>query len=520
MTFIIISLIVALLGGIVTLFFSSEMVGELYTTVFDCGQYLTTVSGVEFFSLLMPVSYGFGISLIILKFLKKAFDIYVLWTDGDPDADPFLLLTNFVRAVGTALIFQWLYGLFVDICREITNTIISQINGGTDMTTEWVTAITSMGIVPAIAGLIFVICWLILYFSFMARGIEMMVMQIGVPLACVGLLDNDKGVFRAYINQFVRYALWRTSRKNPTSTFRRPIRRFRKFARKTPGSTLSAIGDLAVHLKTLQTFFRLYIPSMDDRLRAILDQSLVELYFSFGITWETDVSGMKAERFPILSDLYKLISCKSESGGRNVECYADLKTYLEGAANGADHLLWNGYTTINPTSGFIVLDTKSLIQMSGTVLAAQYFNVLSWCWEQITRDRKERIMLIADECWTMIDPRCPQSLEFLKNAEKRARKYEGSIVVGTQSTNDFLDPEVKFYGQSVLDLPTYKLLFSMDGQSLKEAAELFDLNDSQTELISSGQRGMALMKVGRQAAKVRFVLSDERLEMFGRGGGR
>ena len=32
----------------------------------------------------------------------------------------------------------------------------------------------------------------------------MMVMKIGVPLACVGLLDNDKGVFRAYINQFVK----------------------------------------------------------------------------------------------------------------------------------------------------------------------------------------------------------------------------------------------------------------------------------------------------------------------------
>lgn len=32
----------------------------------------------------------------------------------------------------------------------------------------------------------------------------MMVMRVGVPLACVGLLDNDKGVFRAYINQFVK----------------------------------------------------------------------------------------------------------------------------------------------------------------------------------------------------------------------------------------------------------------------------------------------------------------------------
>lgn len=280
------------------------------------------------------------------------------------------------------------------------------------------------------------------------------------------------------------------------------------------------IGDLAVHLKTLETFFQLYLPSMNDKHRALLNKSLVELYNSFGITWDTDVSDWKAEQFPVLTDLYNIIAKKAGNDERNAEFYDDLKTYLESAVNGADHLLWNGYTTINPKSGFVVLDTKSLIQMSGTVLAAQYFNVLSWCWEQITHNREERIMLVADECWTMIDPRCPQSLEFLKNAEKRARKYDGSIVVGTQSINDFLDPEVKFYGQAVLDLPTYKLLFSMDGQSLKEAVELFNLNDAQSELISSGQRGVALMKVGKQAVKVRLELSDERLEMFGKGGGK
>lgn len=204
MTIILIILITAVLSGIVTLFFSNEMLVGLYDVVFNPGAALAMITGVEFFSLLMPVSYGFGISLIILKFLKKAFDIYVLWTDGDPDADPFLLLTNFVCAVGTALIFQWLYQIFVDICRDITDQIMSAISQGTSPTIEWVNAITSMGIVPAIAGLIFLICYLILLFSFMARGIEMMVMKIGVPLACVGLLDNDKGVFRAYINQFVK----------------------------------------------------------------------------------------------------------------------------------------------------------------------------------------------------------------------------------------------------------------------------------------------------------------------------
>lgn len=124
MTFILIILIGAILSGIVSLFFSSEMLVGLYDVVFNSGITMQTITGVEFFGLIMPISYGVGISLIILKFLKKAFDIYVLWTDGDPDADPFLLLTNFVRAVGTALIFQWLYGLFVDIFRDITNTII------------------------------------------------------------------------------------------------------------------------------------------------------------------------------------------------------------------------------------------------------------------------------------------------------------------------------------------------------------------------------------------------------------
>ena len=98
MTFILIILIGAILSGIVSLFFSSEMLVGLYDVVFNSGITMQTITGVEFFGLIMPISYGVGISLIILKFLKKAFDIYVLWTDGDPDADPFLLLTNFVRA--------------------------------------------------------------------------------------------------------------------------------------------------------------------------------------------------------------------------------------------------------------------------------------------------------------------------------------------------------------------------------------------------------------------------------------
>ena len=180
------------------------MLNGLYTIVFDCGQFLTNSTGVNFFSVLMPITYGVGISLIILKFLKKMFDVYVLWTDGDPDADPMLLMMNFIRAVGTALIFQWLYGLFVDICKDITESIVSTISDSSNFTQEWITGLATLGIVPVLAGLVFMICYLILLFSFIARGIEMMIMQVGVPLACVGLLDNDKGIFKAYLNQIVK----------------------------------------------------------------------------------------------------------------------------------------------------------------------------------------------------------------------------------------------------------------------------------------------------------------------------
>ena len=78
----------------------------------------------------------------------------------------------------------------------------------------------------------------------------------------------------------------------------------------------------------------------------------------------------------------------------------------------------------------------------------------------------------------MIDPQVPQSLEFLRNAEKRARKYEGSIVVATQSITDFLDPSIRLYGQAVLDLPSFKLLFGVDGDSLRETQNVFNLNEA------------------------------------------
>ncbi|MCL2076857.1 MAG: type IV secretion system DNA-binding domain-containing protein [Oscillospiraceae bacterium] len=283
---------------------------------------------------------------------------------------------------------------------------------------------------------------------------------------------------------------------------------------------LDSIGDLEMHLKTLEVFFKLYIPSLTDRHVAVLNKSLLRMYNNMGFEMGTDLSKKRSEEYPVMSDLLETVKREKATAKAHADIYDDLELLLESAANGADKGLWNGHTTLSGKSNFICLDTMRVVQMGRNITSAQYFNVLSWCWEQMSRDRNERVMLVADECWLMIDPSCPQSLEFLRNAEKRARKYEASVVVSSQNIIDFLDPAVKRCGQEIIDMPSTKIIFGFDGKSFEEVVDIFNLNKAQSDLISSKRKGTALMRVGAQSIRIDFRFSDGRLKSFGKGGGK
>ena len=88
------------------------------------------------------------------------------------------------------------------------NQLLTGVGAATNYSWQaWVDGMASLGLVTAIFGLIFVICYFILYFQFLMRGLEIMILRIGIPLACVGLLDNDKGVFRNYMMKFFQSTL-------------------------------------------------------------------------------------------------------------------------------------------------------------------------------------------------------------------------------------------------------------------------------------------------------------------------
>lgn len=281
------------------------------------------------------------------------------------------------------------------------------------------------------------------------------------------------------------------------------------------------MNDLALHMKNLEIFFSLYIPSITDMQRAVLKKCLVELYQDFGITWDTDVTALKPEAFPIFSDLLRLIKAKVEKeSSHNRQVYEDLALLLYDIAEGADSFIWNGHTTIQSDSGFVCLDTHALQETGDNIKRTQYFNLLTYCWEQMSRDRSERVLLICDEAYLMIDQKVPQSLVYLRNVEKRARKYEAALAIISHSIVDFLSDSIKQYGQALLDVPCYKLLMGTDGKNLKETADLYDLTEAEQELLLARKRGHALFMVGAKRLHVNFEIPEYKMNYMGKAGGR
>lgn len=177
-------------------FHAEEMIGDVLNT--------------ELIAVLYKVVMLFGIGLIILKFLKKGFETYTLWTDGDPDADPLTLLTNFFKAIAISMsflvIYDWIIGATLDLIDRLQESISSK---STDEVLTFLDNIGSGGgkFFDTLFVIVFLIFGIMLYFQFMKRGIEMIVLRLGMPIACMGLLDSDKGVFKPYMQKFFQNSL-------------------------------------------------------------------------------------------------------------------------------------------------------------------------------------------------------------------------------------------------------------------------------------------------------------------------
>ena len=198
-------ILIALISAILTvaLEYVNDVLNSIVPIALHAEQYMTTLLGGSGFQATFDVLFNFGISLIVLKFLKRAFDSYVLWQDGDPDSDPLNLVTKFLRAIVVAVSFPTLYDWLAFATEDMTNQILNSLSGSLSTSfANQVMSMASLNLFNAIVSLVFFICFFFLYIQFLMRGMEILVLRMGVPIACTGLLENDKGVFASYIKKF------------------------------------------------------------------------------------------------------------------------------------------------------------------------------------------------------------------------------------------------------------------------------------------------------------------------------
>ena len=286
------------------------------------------------------------------------------------------------------------------------------------------------------------------------------------------------------------------------------------------------MSDVALHIQSLRVFFDIYFgkQAMEKTgMRARLENCIIETYKRFGIGLDSDVSKLKAEDYPCISDLYETarqFSKDQKLSERRRNQYEELEDLLFPAAKGADQYLWNGPTTLNPRSDFTVLNTSKLLEMDDNVRNAQFYNMQTWNWHEMSKDRKEKCLTTVDEGYLFVDPDNPMLMKYFRNMSKRDRKYEAGLMFVTHAPADVLDPAVKRLGQAIIDNSCYKMIMGCDSKNLEETKEVLKLSDKEELLLTSKTRGKGILFAGNTRLELNVDIPDKFLEMFGAGGGR
>lgn len=208
MTDLLTDLITDLIGGVDGAINSAF--NSLMDTCFNAEYALTHTLGVQVISLdnLKLLIFSFALSLIILKFIKKGFDIYILWTEGEADTPPLTFVVYFIRAVVVLLCSTLLYDWLVNVVKGFGEEMLVSLNVAQtmDITTQ-MASLAGAGLFSAIMSIIALIMLFVLWIQFIIRGAEIFVLKLGFPLACVGLVNADGGVFTQYIGKLFKSML-------------------------------------------------------------------------------------------------------------------------------------------------------------------------------------------------------------------------------------------------------------------------------------------------------------------------
>lgn len=280
------------------------------------------------------------------------------------------------------------------------------------------------------------------------------------------------------------------------------------------------VTRLSQHIAFLKDFFRSYKDFSDAQIDTI-EILLSKLYARFGITDNTDYSGMKPTDYPVMSDFYAL--CEEEFMTYDKqrkylyteETLQEVCLGIHSMCVGAESKYFNGHTNITDND-FLVFGVKGLLDTNKRLKDAMLFNILSFMSNQLLG--KGNTTASIDELYLFLTNMT--AIEYIRNAMKRVRKKDSSIILASQNIEDFLIPSIREFTKPLFSIPTHQFLFNAGQINPKEYMDALQVEPSEFELIKYPERGTCLYRCGNERYLLQVIAPDYKSALFGKAGGR
>ena len=278
---------------------------------------------------------------------------------------------------------------------------------------------------------------------------------------------------------------------------------------------------LSQHIAFLKDFFRTYNDEFDQDHINTIEIMLTKLYARFGITDLTDFSTLRPTDYPTMQDFYDI--CEEE-----FYAYDNKRKYLftedmiqkvclniESMCKGAESKYFNGHTNITDDK-FIVFGVKGLMDTNKKLKDAMLFNILSYMSNKLLGEGFAAASI--DELYLFLTNQT--AIEYIRNAMKRVRKKESTMLLASQNIEDFLIPGIKEMTKPLFSIPTHQFLFNPGQINPKDFMEALQIEPSEYDLIKYPERGSCLYRCGNERYLLQVKAPSYKAELFGTAGGR
>lgn len=277
---------------------------------------------------------------------------------------------------------------------------------------------------------------------------------------------------------------------------------------------------LSQHISFLKDFFRVY-KDFDDAQIDALEILLTRLYGKFGITDNTNYDKLTSDDYPVMADLYAIVESeyqRYEKGSKSLfteDLLRELCLGLHSMCVGAESKFFNGHTNISDDR-FIVFGVKGLMEANMKLKNAMLFNILSYMNHKLLT--KGNTAASIDELYLFLTNLT--AIEYIRNASKRVRKKDSSILLASQNIEDFLLPEIKEMTKPLFSIPTHQFLFNGGNVNPRDYMDALQLEESEYDLIKYPERGTCLFKCGNERYLLQVIAPEYKAKLFGNAGGR